>query len=1065
MRNRFRIYSFLLVFFLFVSNGYGYWVWSPTEGRFVSPEATVNAQQTPEELFQSALKLREQNGKVRDVLLLLQQVVKYHHQSAYAPEAQFLIGVIFEEQQKPLRAAAEFKKVVKEYPRSPRIEEAIEHLYKIGNTFLGGEKQKIMGVAIIPVYSKAVDIFKFIVEQAPYGPYGDQAQFKLGTAYRKMSSFTEAANAFQTLIANYPNSSLVDEAHYQLAETSYEFSQNASRDQSTTSQASLHLRDFIRQYSASSLAERAKILKQRLDEQDSEKNYRIGLYYEKQGAMESALIYYEDVAERYPGTEFGKKAAHRLLTIEQPIRAMEKGEAALQQRIAEVKSMLEALEQQEKKGKGKGTPETANTKEQLEQELHSLVIAQKKFSHETHDNFGARKLAFKERSKNLRQKFKAFKSRKKQLMKNPSPELEEVMSKWHASLIAEQEELEREQQTLREFQRGLQKQKLKAPKAEKKKRGWFNWVPHWGKSKQQEQAAQPELRGFNRKQWNHFKEDRAQIVLRRVRNEKELAKIDVQLTSVEQQELDTLKNIPNLDQLLPAPLLKEKGDIVQKKKEWEDSVQSFEDTKKEFQKQFGAGFIKNLGNESYVSKSTAVNGLIASGKDLNHMLTDLEIELNNSSEQWIYEKDTVATMASAFQEGEAAQKQMDQKIADDNTAAGDQAQKSRLLKKRLKYVEREIRSRVDQIQDWKRENAKRMKRLNVLLKPEGQSKSSQAAEKVLAPAKGTYKLTKAFFFGLEDNDQKLMQEADAQVKQGELQNSSSARVAEIRELQEEIELQSILIQGRSSEIQELQVRLADLQKQAEAIPGFSYQTLLVERIPTDLAHSVDNAKKLLGFEGKEADIQNRLHGQNKQLSALEQKIKETQDQIEVVHLAIDQKNNKPEKSKAGIMTSVSGDTESLPEEGNAPAAETDDQNAAQAKLIQMKADINIRAANVQQAESVYHRNLVGWYHSAGQAKLGEKTVNQLKKISGEKAGLEEKKKNIHALQSQLVGEEVVLVETQKKFVDQELNDLEAKLETLNDPSDSAYQALMGEIKSTQELRDSLIRDLTTLQSA
>ena len=1062
MKNhRFRFLSaFLVVFFLFVSQVYAYWVWSPTEGRFVSPQSTADNQKTAEELFQSALKLREQKGKDRDIIRMLQQVVRNHTQSAYAPEAQFLIASIFEEQEKPLRAAAEFKKVVREFPRSPRIEEAMDHLFKIGDFFLTGEKQKIIGMAIIPVYSKAVDIFKFIVEQAPYGSYGDQSQLKLGVAYRKMANFSEAVNAFQTLIANYPTSPLIDEAHYQLAETSYELAQNTIRDQSVTSQASLHLKDFIKQYKTSSLAERAELLKQRLDEQDAEKNYRIGLYYEKQGSIESAQIYYEDVAEHYSETPFGKKAARRLRTLEQPIRAMEKGEAAIEQRIAEVRSMLEALEREEQKKGKKAVSETGELKEQLKQELTSLMLGQKKFKTEAWDNFDSRRRTFREREKSLREKFKIFKSRKKQLLKNPSPELQKVINQWNASLIAEEEELAHERQTLSEIKSGFRKQKISEPQ---KRSRMFDWLPH--KKKVSEKQVPAEIIGFDPKKWNKFQKERAEIAHRRQTNEERLREIAAEFQNVQGQEFDFVKNIPNLDQLLPADLLKEKENFTQKKLELDQSLQAFEQMKKEFEGKFGPEFIKSLSNNSYVSKSAAAHSLVASGEDLDRMLNQLQTEQVSLSEAWLAETEQQATMAKAFDESKSGQKQADKNLAiDENGAAMDQAQQTRFLKKRMKYLEREIRSRIDQIQDWERDNAKRMRKLNQLLKPEVQSKMSKTAEKMLTPAKGTYKLTKAFLFGLENNEQKLMEQAAAEITKSETEGSlTNEHVGEIRELQEEIELQSVLIQGRNSEINDFQARLDELGKQAKIIPGFSYQSLLIKRIPTDLAHSVIGARKLIGFGTSEADILKRLDAQSKKLSDLGRQITENSNQIEIVNLAIDQKKGVQSNQQPSVLPFVSGDTEMLPQEGS--VTQEDEQNKAQAKLIQAKAEINIRQSAYQQAESAYHEKLLHWFQTAGEDKIGEKISGKLKNLSSQKSRLQEKEKEIQTLQSELLKKENAVVQAQKELADQKLNELDDRLEKLNNPSDSAYQALMSEIKNAQELRDSLIHDLSTLQSS
>ncbi|GEM_PF-3368859 len=1023
--------------------------WSPSQGKFISLPTSKVPQATAEELFQKALKLRKEKGKDKETIRLLQFIVKYYNQSAYAPEAQFLIATIFEENDKPLRAAAEFKKVVREFPRSERLEESIEHLYKIGNFFLTGEKQKLMGIAIIPVYSKAADIFKFIVEQAPYGPFGDLSQLRLGIAYRKMANFNDAVSAFQTLIANYPTSPLIDEAHYQLAETSYELSQNANRDQVAISQASSHLKEFIQQYGTSSLAERAKILKQRLDEQDAEKNYRIGLYYEKQGSADSALIYYEDVADRYAQTVFGKKAAKRVEILKQPVQAMKKGEASIQQRIAEVHSMLQALEQEEHKKGKKAVSETGDTKNQLKQELTSLSLAQKQFKHEARDNFSSRKRALKEREKNLREKFRTFKSRKKALSKNPSPELQEVFDKWQASLLSEQEEVAHERQTINTIKGGFKTEKH------------LGWLP----------SPKPKREGvvkYDQKKWNRLQKERINLLGQQKRNEQQLRDIESEFNKLGQQEVGMINQIKNLDQFLPADLVKEKINLEQKKKELDESIQSFGQTQKEFETKFGSAFLKSLGDETKFEKLASVRSLLSGGADLDQVLADLQSQKTSLSETWILEKEKFATMTKAFEQAHSQLKQVQEKVpAEADNESMDQAQQSRLLKKKMKYLEREIRSRVDQIQDWNRENAKRMKKLKQLIRQkndEGLSPMSKAANKVFSPAKGTYKLTKAFFFGLENNDQKLMEQADQEMKKSETEGKAQTeRMNEIRELQEEIELQSILIRGRTAEIKDFQDRLATFQKQAKTISGFSYQSLLVERIPTDLEHTIDTAKKLMGVGGdREADFVKKLETQNNHLGDLEQKIVDIGNQIEAVQLAIEQKKAASSKQKAKVTPSIAGNAETLPQEGN--LNQNEEKNKSESKLIQMKADVNIRKATYQRAEVSYHGKLLSWFETAGE-KLKLKIPKSLKTISSRKLKLQNKKVSTQKSLSEILKKETAVVRAQKNVLDQKLNDFEKRLEKSKNPSDSTYQSLMSEMNETRQTRDSLIHDLTTLQSS
>src|SRR3990167_5237844 len=142
-----------------------YWLWSPTEGKFVQSGADT-PQQNPEERFKLASKLLE-SGQEEDAIKELRNVVREFPGSLFASEAQFKIASALEKSDKLIPAVQEYKKLIKDFPRSERVDEAMERLYRVGNIFLTGEKQKVMGVAIIPVSSKAVEVFQFMIDQAP----------------------------------------------------------------------------------------------------------------------------------------------------------------------------------------------------------------------------------------------------------------------------------------------------------------------------------------------------------------------------------------------------------------------------------------------------------------------------------------------------------------------------------------------------------------------------------------------------------------------------------------------------------------------------------------------------------------------------------------------------------------------------------------------------------------------------------------------------------------------------------------------------------------------------------
>ena len=332
-----RIHFLILstLFLLPSLQSYAYWVWSPESGKFVNPEKAV--QDTADEQYDYAMKFYKEKD-LGEAAKQLEQLLKKYPGSRIAPEAQYRLGAVYEEQGDYMKAFKAYKILVESYPQSERLGEVTEREFRIGNLFLSGKKAKLMGLEILPSLPRAVEIFEHIVKQAPFSEFGDKAQFHLGLAYKKWAHYEEAVEAFQAVIDRYPKSELLPQARFQLAETSFLRSSAEFRDQRSLDEASREVDRFLSRHPDTSASEKANKLRQQIDEKNAEKNYRIGLYYEKDNYVSSALIYYADVAARYPHTKWGQKAQEKLKSLERPAEYIS-GE---EKKIIEEKKGIEA---------------------------------------------------------------------------------------------------------------------------------------------------------------------------------------------------------------------------------------------------------------------------------------------------------------------------------------------------------------------------------------------------------------------------------------------------------------------------------------------------------------------------------------------------------------------------------------------------------------------------------------------------------------------------------------------------------------------------------------------------
>ncbi|MBU1146749.1 MAG: outer membrane protein assembly factor BamD [Candidatus Omnitrophica bacterium] len=302
----------LLIYYIMAAPGYAFWVWTPESGKWENPKYA--AKDTPEEQLQYAMDFYEvKNYKM--ALKEFKKLIKHYSLAKEAPSAQYYIGRIMEELDKPYEAFKAYQKVIDLYPYTDFVDEVIEREFKIGNMFLSGKKMQILGPLKMPAKDKAIEIFKAVAETSPYGKYAVQAVFKTGQAYKDIADYDSAIMSFKEVIDKYPDSELVDTARYQLAECSKLLSLKPEYDQTPTIAAREEFEDFIEKYPESEMSEDAREIVDKLKNREAENTYKVAQFYESRRMNESAMIYYEDIIRNYPDTQWAKKAQERLNEI------------------------------------------------------------------------------------------------------------------------------------------------------------------------------------------------------------------------------------------------------------------------------------------------------------------------------------------------------------------------------------------------------------------------------------------------------------------------------------------------------------------------------------------------------------------------------------------------------------------------------------------------------------------------------------------------------------------------------------------------------------------------------
>lgn len=301
------IFCLILLQFIWVSPAVSFWIWTPESGRWINPKYA--AKDTPGEQLDYALSFFEAKN-YKKALLEFEKLIKHYPKTKEAAEAQYYIGLTKEELNKLYDAYLAYQKLIEKYPFSERIDEAVEHQYKIGDRLMTQEKKKFLGIEM-PVDRYAIEIFDTVIKNAPYGEYAAVAQYKIGLILKSLGRFPQAKEEFEKVVLNYPESVWLEAAKFQIAVCTQETSLQAPYDQQITREAKERFEKFIKLHPDAELNKEALAQVNTLKEKEAESNFEIGKFYEKQKKFVSAKLYYEYVLTNFPKTKWAIMAFER----------------------------------------------------------------------------------------------------------------------------------------------------------------------------------------------------------------------------------------------------------------------------------------------------------------------------------------------------------------------------------------------------------------------------------------------------------------------------------------------------------------------------------------------------------------------------------------------------------------------------------------------------------------------------------------------------------------------------------------------------------------------------------
>lgn len=253
------------------------------------------------------------NGATQQAIAAYRAFLKAYPASTLASKAQFRIAELQESMGDLNKAFDSYQTLVTRYPDTPEFEKAVSKQVLIANAYLGGRRLKFLGMPIVPATDRAEKMFAAIIQNAPYSKNAPIAQFNLGITYERQGQVKEASQAYQTVLDKYPNSSVADDALYQIGYVYMKVGQSGrSQDLSSLVLAKNTFEDFLLQFPNSEKAAQARDNLAALGSKESGDLLRIARFYDRSKDYRSAAIYYNDIIRRGPNTADAAAARTRI---------------------------------------------------------------------------------------------------------------------------------------------------------------------------------------------------------------------------------------------------------------------------------------------------------------------------------------------------------------------------------------------------------------------------------------------------------------------------------------------------------------------------------------------------------------------------------------------------------------------------------------------------------------------------------------------------------------------------------------------------------------------------------
>lgn len=146
-------------------------------------------------------------------------------------------------------------------------------------------------------------------------PRVHQARFYAAEAHYEQGEYITAATRFTEIAGDLGRTELAAQARYGACRSYNELSPRPQLDQEYTRAAIDHCQALVDYFPDSDYVEPAREIVEQMWHRLAAKTFQSGEWYQRRRALDSALIYFEDVVRLYPRTTYAPQALDRMIQI------------------------------------------------------------------------------------------------------------------------------------------------------------------------------------------------------------------------------------------------------------------------------------------------------------------------------------------------------------------------------------------------------------------------------------------------------------------------------------------------------------------------------------------------------------------------------------------------------------------------------------------------------------------------------------------------------------------------------------------------------------------------------